>query len=77
MRVIWLALSLIGASVSLLDWTPPRGGDWIALLTLGLWCLVETGLRRNWLALTTLPALAIGPGLALPLYLFFRSRRID
>jgi len=32
--------------------------------------------RRNWIALLTLPALALGLGCALPLYLFIRSRRI-
>lgn len=76
MRLIWLGLSLIGALVSLIWWAPPRGGDWVAIAALMAWCMVETGLRRNWLALATLPALAVGPGLALPLYLFFRSRRI-
>lgn len=76
MRVVWLGLSLLGALLALLDWAPPRGADWVALAALGAWCLTETTLRRNWLALLTLPAMLAGLGLALPLYLFFRSRRI-
>lgn len=77
MRLAWLVLALAGLAAGL-DRGPavPRGGDAIAALTLGLWCIVETGVRRNWPALLTLPALALGPGAALPLYLFIRSRRV-
>ena len=75
LRACWLGLAVLGALAGL----PPGLPGWdagIALLTLGLWCLVETTVRRNWLALLTIPAMALGIGCALPLYLFFRSRRI-
>ena len=35
-------------------------GEIVAQITLALWCLVETMVRRNWAALLTLPALALG-----------------
>lgn len=75
LRACWLALAAVGALAGL----PVAAPGWnaaIALLTLGVWCLVETMVRRNWLALLTFPAMVLGVGCALPLYLFFRSRRI-
>jgi hypothetical protein len=43
-----------------------------------VWCLAETLVRRNWLALVTLPAtLLVGVSLGLPLYLFLRTRRVS
>ena len=81
LRLSWLTLALIGAGVSLglgpagIE-APPRGEAWIAAITLVLWCGVETTVRRNWPALLALPALALGIGCALPLYLFLRSARI-
>lgn len=76
MRLVWAALSLAGAAAAALAWAPPSPSEAVAMAALGLWCLTETMLRRNWLALVTLPAMLAGLGLALPLYLFFRSRRI-
>ena len=74
-RSRWLALALIGAWLGRhLD--APDGSAITALVTLAIWCLVETMVRRNWLALLTLPAMVLGSGCALPLYLFLRSRRI-
>ncbi len=77
LRVLWLTLALIGAGVSL--WGgPPRmvGADWVAATALGVWCVAETMVRRNWTALAVLPALVLGVGCALPLYLFMRSARV-
>lgn len=80
LRLVWLALALIGAAVTLLSgealWQRAGPGQIVAQIALALWCLVETMVRRNWVALLTLPALALGLGTALPLYLFIRSRRI-
>ena len=75
LRACWLGLAAVGALAGL----PPAAPDWnaaVALLALAVWCLVETMVRRNWLALLTLLAMVLGIGCALPLYLFFRSRRI-
>jgi hypothetical protein len=45
-----------------------------ALIT---WCLAETLVRRNWIALVTLPAtLFVGVSFGLPLYLFLRTRPV-
>lgn len=80
LRLVWLALALIGAAVALISgealWQRAGPGQMVAQITLALWCLTETMVRRNWPALLTLPALALGLGAALPLYLFIRSRRI-
>jgi len=80
LRLAWLALTLAGAAVALWRgealWREAGGSELVAQATLALWCLIETMLRRNWAALLTLPALALGIGCALPLYLFIRSRRI-
>lgn len=54
----------------------PSGSAVVAMVTLAVWCLVETMVRRNWWALMTLPVMTLGIGCALPLYLFLRSRRI-
>jgi len=46
-----------------------------ALIT---WCLAETLVRHNWLALVTIPAtLLVGVSFGLPLYLFLRTRPIS
>ncbi|MGH1367971.1 MAG: DUF2834 domain-containing protein [Maritimibacter sp.] len=42
-----------------------------------IWCLGETFVRRNWLALVTLPATVfVGVSFGLPLYLFLRTRPV-
>ena len=46
-----------------------------AYLVLVLWVLIESLPRRDWLSLWTIPAgIMVGVSLALPLYLFLRSR---
>lgn len=77
LRLVWLGLALLGAVLAFWgDQAGPRSSEWVALAGLGLWCLIETMIRRNWAALLTIPAMMLGIGCALPLYLFFRSRRI-
>ncbi|KGJ03880.1 Protein of unknown function [Paracoccus halophilus] len=80
LRLCWLVLALLGAALALwqgdLPWAGTRATEIVAQIALALWCLTETMVRRNWAALWTLPALALGIGCALPLYLFIRSRRI-
>ncbi len=75
LRLCWLLLALIGGGHGL-PCTAPDATGVEALVTLGVWCTAETTVRRNWLAFLTFPAMALGIGCALPLYLFFRSRRI-
>lgn len=75
LRTCWLVLALIGGAFGLRLDAPDTTGI-VALVTLAIWCLAETTVRRNWLAFLTLPAMALGIGCALPLYLFLRSRRI-
>ncbi|MTH78958.1 DUF2834 domain-containing protein [Paracoccus aestuariivivens] len=80
LRLVWLALAAVGAGTALWQgeglWQGVSGTEIVAQISLGIWCMVETMVRRNWLALLTFPALALGIGCALPLYLFIRSRRI-
>lgn len=80
LRLVWLVLSLLGAGLALMQgdvlWHGVSASQAIAQIALTIWCLIETMVRRNWAALLTLPALALGLGCALPLYLFIRSRRI-
>lgn len=76
LRMVWLALAVLGAVLGALWWRAPGPADWAGLAALAIWCLTETMIRRNWPALATLPALALGLGCALPLYLFIRSRRV-
>ncbi|OUD10091.1 K+-transporting ATPase, A chain [Marivivens niveibacter] len=46
----------------------------IAAITLTVWILAETLVRKNWMALLAIPAtFCIGVSCGLPLYLFFRS----
>lgn len=67
-------------------------GDWLAteatrgltadLLVSGtaliIWATAETLVRRNWIALITLPAtLFVGVSFGFPLYLFLRTRPVD
>ncbi|MFD1794550.1 DUF2834 domain-containing protein [Paracoccus aurantiacus] len=75
LRICWLMLALIGAWLGR-HLEAPDATVVIALATLAVWVLVETMVRRNWLALLTFPAMALGIGCALPLYLLLRSRRI-
>lgn len=49
----------------------------IAALTLSLWILAETLVRKNWSALIAIPAtFFIGLSCGLPLYLFLRTRLV-
>ncbi|WBU60532.1 DUF2834 domain-containing protein [Paracoccus albus] len=75
LRLCWLVLTLIGAIVGLRIEAPDANAA-MALMTLAIWCLAETTVRRNWLALLTFPAMIFGIGCALPFYLLLRSRRI-
>ncbi len=74
LRVVWLGCAVLGAALAMRRGFPAP--DALAALVLALWCLAETNARRNWVALVTLPALALGLGCALPLYLFIRSRKV-
>ena len=48
----------------------------IAAITLTVWIIAETVVRRNWIALIAVPATyCIGVSCGLPLYLFFGERR--
>lgn len=76
LRLVWAIAALVGAVLALWRPQPFTAADWLALAVLAIWCLSETTMRRNWLALITLPALVLGPGCALPLYLFIRSRKV-
>ena len=49
----------------------------IAAAALIIWCIAETRVRKNWIALTAIPAtLFIGVSFGLPLYLFLRTRPV-
>jgi hypothetical protein len=49
----------------------------IAAITLTVWILAETTVRRNWSALIAIPAtFCIGVSCGLPLYLFLRTRPV-
>ena len=49
----------------------------IAGTALIVWSLAETLVRRNWIALVTIPAtLLVGVSFGLPLYLFLRTRPV-
>ena len=49
----------------------------ISATALILWCLAETRVRRNWVALVAIPAtLFVGVSFGLPLYLFLRTRPV-
>lgn len=80
LRLVWATLALTGAVLALWRgewlWQGARATEIVAQIALAVWCVIETMVRRNWAALLTLPALALGIGCALPLYLFIRSRRI-
>ena len=42
-----------------------------------IWSLAETLVRRNWIALVTIPAtVCVGVSFGLPLYLFLRTRPV-
>ncbi|MRX49124.1 DUF2834 domain-containing protein [Paracoccus sp. S-4012] len=78
LRLFWLLAALAGAAFALLRGPlgPASAGEWVAAAVLVVWCGLETQVRRNWEALLTLPALILGTGCALPLYLFLRSRPV-
>ncbi|WP_041527077.1 DUF2834 domain-containing protein [Paracoccus aminophilus] len=76
LRLLWLGLALLGGGLGLWRGVSLDASQGVALVVLALWCLIETTIRRNWTALLTFPAMALGIGCALPLYLFLRSRRI-
>jgi Terpene cyclase DEP1 len=47
----------------------------IAAITLTVWIIAETSVRKNWLALIAIPAtFGIGVSCGLPLFLFLRSK---
>lgn len=49
----------------------------IAAIALTLWIVVETWVRKNWIALLAIPAtFLIGVSCGLPLFLFLRTRPI-
>ena len=49
----------------------------IAAIALTIWVIAETWVRRNWLALVSIPAtFCIGLSCGLPLYLFLRTRPV-
>ncbi|WP_040672075.1 DUF2834 domain-containing protein [Rhodobacter ferrooxidans] len=49
----------------------------IAAISLTVWIVAETTVRKNWLALIAIPAtFGIGVSCGLPLYLFLRSRPV-
>lgn len=49
----------------------------IAAVALTVWILAETSVRRNWIALVAIPAIALfGIGCALPFFLFLRAAPI-
>lgn len=76
LRLVWLAAAVLGLVLALSADPSRSPSEWLALAVLAVWCLIETMVRRNWWALLTLPAMVFGAGIALPLYLFIRSRRI-
>ena len=44
---------------------------------LAVWCVAETRVRKNWIALVAIPAtLLVGVSFGLPLYLFLRTRPV-
>ncbi len=50
----------------------------IAAITLTVWIIAETAVRKNWLALIAIPAtFGIGVSCGLPLYLFLRTRGVE
>ncbi len=50
----------------------------IVAVTLTIWIIAETWVRKNWLALLAIPAsYCIGVSCGLPLYLFLRTRNVD
>ena len=49
----------------------------VAAVTLTIWIVAETWVRKNWIALLAIPAtFGIGVSCGLPLYLFLRSRPV-
>ena len=47
----------------------------IAAITLTVWIIAETSVRKSWLALAAIPAtFGIGVSCGLPLYLFLRAK---
>ncbi len=49
----------------------------IAAITLSVWAIAETWVRRNWVALWAIPVtFLVGLSCGLPLYLFLRTRPV-
>jgi hypothetical protein len=49
----------------------------VAELALAIWAIAETYVRKNWVALLTLPVTwVLGLAAGLPLYLFLRTGRV-
>ena len=49
----------------------------IAELALAIWLIAETYVRKNWIAMITLPVTwVLGLAAGLPLYLFLRTARV-
>lgn len=49
----------------------------ISAITLSVWIIAETWVRKNWLGLICIPAtFGIGVSCGLPLYLFLRTRPV-
>lgn len=77
LRFCWLLLAVAGGLLGIgLKLPDPDASSFVALGTLSAWCALETLVRRNWWAFLTFPAMVLGIGCALPLYLYLRSRRI-
>ncbi|PID35059.1 MAG: K+-transporting ATPase, A chain [Rhodobacterales bacterium] len=77
LRITYLLLAVVGA---ILPGLHLRAAAWdllISGITLTLWIVVETWVRKNWSALLAIPAaLLFGVSCGLPLYLFLRTRPV-
>lgn len=90
LRLIYLGLAILGALSFALQFpgaVPAIGGHGmmsgqgsdllIVAITLTVWAVAETSVRRNWEALLAIPVtFLIGVGCGLPLYLFLRTRPV-
>ncbi|MDD8023817.1 MAG: DUF2834 domain-containing protein [Paracoccaceae bacterium] len=85
LRLIYLLAALLAAGFAAVEWSPPTWASLSAAppmvcagVAFALWVLAEVMVRRNWIALVVLPVgLLLGLGPALPLYLYFRTRKIS
>lgn len=79
LRLAWLIAALGGAAAAFAAGSPHlpvTSSEQIAALVLVLWSGIEMMVRRDWPSLIVWPALLLGIGCALPLYLFMRSRPV-